>query len=513
MRTNYGPFNARAVWRRSTEGTGLVRLFNRLQSQTRQLAADANCLTRKSPRDDGSPTLTSPPMPAYYANDRHYHVALFGCFLTVVLLSSGICAPPAQASALRHTAVVDAVSQARPSVVNIHGRKTLPVEYESRATSESGSQVNGMGTGIVIDERGYIITNYHVVEGVSRIRVTMADESTAVAQLVANDPKTDLAIIKISCKTPLPAIHIGTSEDLMPGETVVAVGNAYGYEHTVTKGIISALHRSVQVSDYQKYHDLIQTDASINPGNSGGPLLNIDGEMIGINVAVRVGAQGIGFAIPINEAMDVAAELMSAERLSRISHGARIKTRYDSASSHAVVESVLKGSAADKAGLRVGDSVVAVGDRTVVRRLDFERALLKRQAGEEIHLEVERDGQTLQLSMVLRDGPGLRRTATDEAWEVVGIRLSPIATSTFRKYHTRYRGGMKVTSVRAESPAFQHGIRRGDILVGMHKWETISQDNIAYILNSAEFKATQPFKFYILRGADTLYGTMNAEIN
>ncbi len=452
-------------------------------------------------------------MPAYYANERHHNQAIFGYFLTLVLLGSGLCAPPAQASALRRSAVVEAVSRARPSVVNIHGRKTLPVEYESRATSESGSQVNGMGTGIVIDEHGYIITNYHVVEGVSRIRVTMADESTAVAQLIANDPKTDLAIIKISLETPLPAIRIGTSEDLMPGETVVAVGNAYGYEHTVTLGIISALHRTVQVNDYQKYHDLIQTDASINPGNSGGPLLNIDGDMIGINVAVRVGAQGIGFAIPINEAMDVAAELMSAEQIAHVSHGARIKTLYELDSSRTVVDSVRKGSAAEKADLHSGDTIVRVGDRTVTRRLDFERALLDSHVGEEVEVEVQRDGETLQLSMVLAESPGLRRKATDEAWETVGLRLLPIGSSTFRKYRSRYRGGMKVVSVRPDSPAFQHGIRRGDILVGMHKWETISQDNISYILNSAEFKATQPFKFYILRGSDTLYGNMNAEFH
>ncbi len=288
-------------------------------------------------------------MPALYSNDRHHPANLLHCLMAVTILASVSIASSAQASSLRRTAIVEAVSKARLSVVNIHGRKTVPVEYESRTTSDGGSQVNGMGTGIVIDERGYIITNYHVVEGVSRIRVTMADESTAVAELIANDPKTDLAIIKIAADTPLTVIPVGTSEDLMPGETVIAVGNAYGYEHTVTQGIISALHRTVQVSDYQKYKDLIQTDASINPGNSGGPLLNIDGEMIGINVAVRVGAQGIGFAIPINEAMEVAAELIASERQAQVAHGATIKTEYDLHDSDTVIQSVRNGSPADKA--------------------------------------------------------------------------------------------------------------------------------------------------------------------
>jgi len=452
-------------------------------------------------------------MPVLYSHDRHHAKTRFRCLLALALLACGTWATTAQASSLRRSAIVQAVSKARPSVVNIHGRKTLPVEYESRSTADGGSQVNGMGTGIIIDERGYIITNYHVVEGVSRIRVTLADESTAIAQLVANDPKTDLAIIKISTEAPLPVIQIGTSEDLMEGETVVAVGNAYGYEHTVTQGFISALHRTVQVSDYQKYMDLIQTDASINPGNSGGPLLNIDGDMIGINVAVRVGAQGIGFAIPINEAMEVAAELMSAERLSQVEHGAKITTEYDLHSSRAVVQSVRDGSPADKAGLRSGDILLTAGDQTITRRLDFERLLLQRQVGEELILNAQRNGQPLQLSIVLGEGSGLQTTVTDQAWDQIGLRMTPIAPNAFRKYQTRYRGGLKIVSVRPDSPAFEHGIRRGDILVGLHKWETISIDNISYILNCAEFKATQPFKFYILRGNDTLYGTMHAMLD
>ncbi len=451
-------------------------------------------------------------MPVSLSHDRHRRQFFPGILFVVAVMVCCLLTHDGWASSLRRSAIVRAVQGARPSVVNIHGRKTVPVEYDSRS-SEASSQVNGMGTGIVIDQRGYIITNYHVVEGVASIRVTMADGSTAVAQLVANDPKTDLAIIKIPTEAPLPVINLGTSEDLMPGETVVAVGNAYGYENTVTQGIISALHRTVQVSDYQKYMDLIQTDASINPGNSGGPLLNIDGDMIGINVAVRVGAQGIGFAIPINEALEVAANLMSAERLAAVTHGAKLRTEYDTQESHVVVDSVRTGTPADKAGLRGGDVLLAISDQPLMRRLDFERALLDCQVGEEVPLEINRGGSVMQVSLVLTEGAGLTSVATDDAWDQVGLRLSPVATSTFRKYNTRYRGGLKVVAVRPGSPAAEHGIRRGDILVGMHKWETISLDNIAYILSSAEFKATQPFKFYILRGTDTLYGSMHAELN
>jgi serine protease Do len=406
---------------------------------------------------------------------------------------------------------VKAYSAAQPSVVNIHGRKTLPAEYDIEGAADAGHQVNGMGTGIIIDERGYIITNYHVVEGVKRIRATLADGTTVVAELVANDPKTDLAVIKVPDEGSFPVIKMGTSTDVMPGETVVAVGNAYGYENTVTQGIVSALHRTVQVSDYQKYADLIQTDAPINPGNSGGPLLNIDGDMIGINVAVRVGAQGIGFAIPVDQAMDVAADLLSCERVSQVAYGAALQTDFADRDSRVVVAAVTSDGPAAKAGLKQGDVVVAVADRDIQRRLDVERALIGHQAGEEVAFEIQRGGETVALNLTLAAADNVDRTISDLAWSQLGIRLTPIPTATFRKYNSRYRGGLKVAAVREDSPAERHGMHRGDVLVGMHKWETISEDNVAYILSSAEFKATQPFRFYILRNGETLYGSMRLD--
>ncbi|HEV3025430.1 MAG TPA: trypsin-like peptidase domain-containing protein, partial [Pirellulales bacterium] len=229
--------------------------------------------------------------------------------------------------------IVVAVKQAKQAIVNIHGEKTVPSEGATTAGGDVGRRVNGMGTGVIIDPRGYVMTNHHVVDGVKRISVTTADHDSYIATLVSHDPQTDLAIIKIDPDGPLPVINIGTSCDLLLGETVVAVGNAFGYEHTVTKGIISALHRTVQVSDAQNYDDLIQTDASINPGNSGGPLLNVDGQMIGLNVAVRAGAQGIGFAIPTDKVMEVAAELLSAKRLQHIWHGVVARTKVEPAHS------------------------------------------------------------------------------------------------------------------------------------------------------------------------------------
>ncbi len=450
-------------------------------------------------------------MPYPFPFDRNRSGLRVGCLITVCLTVIGALPQASGGSSLRRSAIVQAVSAAGPSVVSIHGRKTLPAEYEADGTADANHQVNGMGTGIVIDERGYIITNYHVVEGVKRIRATLADGTTAVAELVANDPVTDLAIIKIPEEKEFPVIRLGTSTDVMPGETVVAVGNAYGYEHTATQGIISALHRTVQVSDYQKYADLIQTDASINPGNSGGPLLNIDGDMIGINVAVRVGAQGIGFAIPVDDAMDVAANLLSCERVGQVTYGAQLKTDYADSQRQVTVTSVTPDGPAGKAGLQAGDVILSVGDRPIQRRLDVERALIGLEAGDEVAWAIRRSDTESTLNVVLAEDDGSQLAVTDLAWSQLGMRLTPIPTATFRKYRSRYRGGLKIDEVRDDSPAQRHGIRRGDLLVGVHKWETISEDNVSYILNSAEFKATQPFKFYILRNGETLYGNMRLD--
>jgi serine protease Do len=369
-----------------------------------------------------------------------------------------------------------------------------------------------MGTGIVIDERGYIVTNYHVVEGVARIQVTTAVGKTVLADLVAHDGKTDLAIIKINTDEPIPVIRIGTSHDLMTGEPVLAIGNAYGYTHTVTRGIISALHRPIEVSETQSYPDLIQTDASINPGNSGGPLLNIDGEMIGINVAVRMGAQGIGFALPVDEAIDVVARLLDEEVTRRVDHGLSGKSTANSNAKSFVVTTVNAGSPAEAGGLRPGDIVLSTDEKPVRRALDFERLLLGHQAGDESKLVISRNGEELEVSLVLGEPVVVPATTSDQAWEVLGLRLNPVPAQSVRQQSSRYRGGLRVTNVRPGGPAARQGIRAGDILVGLHKWETVSLDNVAYILDNEEFLQAQPAKFYILRSGETLFGQIRVSM-
>jgi serine protease Do len=425
------------------------------------------------------------------------------------MLAFSVSSDIATASDLRRSPAVQAVAAARPAVVNIHGQKSVPFEQPDAHTTEASRRVNGMGTGVILDERGYILTNFHVVDGVREIQVTLADRSTAIGRLFAFDRQEDLAIIKVDVDRPLATIPIGTSSDLMPAETVIAIGNAYGYEHTVTQGIVSSLHRDVQVSETQYYEDLIQTSAPINPGNSGGPLLNIDGQMVGINVAVRAGAQNIAFAIPVDRAISTATRLLSVERVNKTWHGIVLSS--ECGEEGVVVREVEQGSPAEAAGIEPGDKIARVGDVRIKRALDIERALLGIGEGGTAKVDLERDGSSTILELVVAERG--HRAATPaltplqkKTWEIFGMALEPIAAKDFLRSDTPYNGGLTVTGVRRGGPADRQGIRPGDILVGMHGWETASENDIRYIVSLPRLSEMGPLKFYILRGTDTLYG-------
>lgn len=440
------------------------------------------------------------------------------CALTVL----ACLAHAASASQCRMTPVVKAVKRARASVVNIHSVKT---SYKGDAlfTSEKGRKVNGMGTGVVVDERGYIVTNYHVIKDVDSLRCVLDDGSTYNADIVSFDRQKDLAIIKVQASRPLTVMPMGTSSDLMLGESVIAIGNAYGYEHSVTCGIVSYLSRDVEVNETQSYENLIQTDASINPGNSGGPLVNLDGEVIGINVAIRAGAQRIGFAIPIDDARKVVRKLLSIEQLDRNWHGLETSDVKAGARKSLLVRSTKPGSPALKAGFQRGDVILDVSGTPVVDGVDWERTLLGRKAGDKVEVTVRREDAeerlTLELdrvgtaSVVTRNFSPIRRMeqtepviAGDRMWRDLGLKLSRQPQSKGSFAGTRYRGGMKVLDVRRSSPAAQNGIRPGDILVGLHIWETVNAENVNFVLDHPDYNKFSPLKFYILRGRETLYG-------
>jgi serine protease Do len=429
-------------------------------------------------------------------------------FLPILaVLFAAATARPACASESRRTAIVRAIESSRDSVVNIHGQKVVSGDADPNAEGEQ-RRVNGMGTGVVIDARGYIVTNYHVVEGVKRIEVTLASGKTVAATLVSHDPRTDLAVIKVSHDAPLPVIAIGTSSDLMIGETVLALGNAYGYEHTVTRGIISALHRDVEVTRTQQYKDLIQTDASINPGNSGGPLLNINGQMIGINVAVRAGAQGIGFAIPIDKALAVVTELLSVERVDKTWHGIVAK---GDGQRGVIVEAVHRESPAETIGMKAGDVITRVGDLPVTCQLDVERAMLGHKAGDSVAVMVTRSGAVERIDLPLAAARQLSMSIDERCWLELGLRVETMPSPKVQKLQARYRGGLLVKEVRSGGPAADQGIRGGDILVGLHVWETVSVDNITYVLDKSREDNLGPLKFYVLRGRETLFGHLTSD--
>lgn len=402
----------------------------------------------------------------------------------------------------RRTPEVLALEQAKDSVVNLRGRKTI-TEATPASFTPQVKNVNGMGTGVVIDPRGYILTNYHVIDGIKNLIVNVGDIATT-GTLVSYDHDTDLAIIKVDTDRAMPVIPIGTSSDLMPAETVLAVGNAYGYTDTCSKGIISHLKRQVPVSDTQVYYDLIQTDASINPGNSGGPLINLDGEMIGINVAVRVGAQGIGFAIPVNKALEVASDLFDQQISKRVFHGLRLETRYVNHKPQTTVVSVAANSPAANAGIQPGDRIAKLDNVAVHRQLDFQTSLLDAKVGQSLNLQVLREGETIDASVVLTEG---RYTSVQLVWDTIGLELRQEKPDLVRKLNEKYAGGLRVERVKPNSAAREQGIQPGDILVGLHEWETTDMDDVNYILRQPEVQHTA-IQFYILRQRQAFYGKL-----
>jgi serine protease Do len=445
-----------------------------------------------------------------------------------MLLAAGaawLAAVPVLADAVgRVTPIVAAVRESAPSVVNIQGQKSVVDPVVDGRTLAVPREVNGMGTGVVIDPRGYILTNHHVVAGVRQINVTLDGGQAYVAQMVAHDGETDLAIIRIRTPQPLPTIRLGSSDDLMCGESVLALGNAFGYEHTVTSGIISALHRNVQVNETQQYLDLIQTDASINPGNSGGPLLNIDGEMVGLNVAVRAGAQGIGFAIPVNKAIDVATRLMSVERLERHWHGIT-PLAIDGPLGPVTVARIDRDSPAAVSGLKRGDELRQIGSVTINRPLDVERALLGRRTGERVPVLVDREGQQVELDLVLADSPRTGRAVVAAApaappnqpsgafqqatWEAFGLLLQEEPAEALRARGLPLEGGMRVIAVKPGSSAAEKGVVAGDILVQIHRWWTTNEQDVRYILSRGDaLERLGSVRFEIVRGSERYFGQL-----
>ncbi|MBA4389919.1 MAG: peptidase [Syntrophus sp. (in: bacteria)] len=328
-----------------------------------------------------------------------------------------------------------------------------------------------LGSGFIIDREGYILTNNHVIEKASSIKVRLSDEKEYDATVVGRDAKTDVALIKINVKQELPVAVFGDSDKLEVGDWVVAIGNPFGLEHTVTAGIVSAKGRVIGAGPYD---DFIQTDASINPGNSGGPLLNLKGEVVGINTAIVSGGQGIGFAIPINVARDLLTQLKSKGKVSRGWLGIVIqkitpeiaKTFGLKESEGALVSDVAEQGPAEKAGIKRGDVINSFNGKRIKDSEILPRLVGATEIGIKAKVGIIRDGKPMEVEVIVGELPegGLKASKKPEVEKDLGLVVQDITPEIAKHLNIKDRKGVIVTDVTPGSPAQDADIRSGDIV-------------------------------------------------
>jgi len=393
--------------------------------------------------------------------------------LLITLLGAAV-ARAAETDPARRSLVVQAVERTSPAVVNVS---------TEQVTEQRGSpfpfpqdpffdeffhdfvdphprrfKTTSLGSGVIVDADGTILTNVHVVLRGSRIHVTVADGRELDATLVGADADSDIAVLRVKAGGRLPAVALGTSSDLMIGETVIAIGNPFGLSHTVTTGVVSAVGRSLH-DEERTYTDFIQTDASINPGNSGGPLLNIRGELIGINTAIYGKAQGIGFAIPVDRARRVMHDLVAFGEVRRPWTGLVVQDLTPDLAQHfgtrrgVIVAEVEPESPAERAGVARGDAIVRVDGREVGSREEFDQRVADHAESDRITLTRRRDGREEDVDLRAAAFPSAR--ADDLAWRLLGLEVD------------EEKEGLAVRRVRPGSAVARIGVTRGDRLLGL----------------------------------------------
>jgi Do/DeqQ family serine protease len=412
----------------------------------------------------------------------------------MILIASA--AAPCGASDLRRSAIVKAVERASPAVVNVSteqalNRSTNPFPSFSGdsffdeffrdflAPFPRGQARTSLGSGVIVDSRGFILTNEHVVQRASTIRITLADRREFLAKLIGADPPSDLAVLRIEAKEQLPVIPMGRSDDLMIGETVVAIGNPFSLSHTVTTGVISALNRTVR-TEPRVYQDFIQTDAAINPGNSGGPLLNIDGELIGINSAIYQKAQGVGFAIPIDRAKRIIQDLIHYGEVHTAWIGMEVQDLDKSLARSfraegkrgVLVTQLTPGGPAEQAGVRTGDLVTALGQTSVTSREEFLNGLSGYTGHSTIGLVLWREGR--ERSVQVKAQVLSPQEALKLAESKLGMTVMGITSSQRREHKLKSEAGVMISEVQPQSMAQRVGIRKGDLILQVNDEEISS---------------------------------------
>jgi len=337
-----------------------------------------------------------------------------------------------------------------------------------------------LGSGFVFSADGYIVTNNHVIEGADSIKVNLqtgknGDRSYA-AEVIGTDKETDLALLKIKTDKPLPYLAFGDSDALKVGQWVMAIGNPFGLDHTVTAGIVSAKGRTIGAGPYDNF---IQTDASINPGNSGGPLINLDGQVIGINTAIVASGQGIGFAIPSDLARQVIEQLKEYKSVKRGWLGVSIQDVDENSAkalgleeaNGALVSSVTAGDPAEKAGIKAGDVIVAVDGVSVADAGDLTRKIGNLLPGVNITLSVWREGKTVKIPLVLGErsaekvAQGRPGTQGGQGEDVLGLSVRPVAETEAKALELERAQGLLVVEVSEGSPAAQNDLSAGDVIL------------------------------------------------
>ncbi len=417
-------------------------------------------------------------------------------FLLLAVFCNGVTHAQVQS---RVTPVVRAVQVTKNSVVNISTNEVRKrINPFSRFGNDpffdrffndyfSGDYGNKsirstLGSGVIIDPSGYVVTNWHVVERSTSITVITSDEHEYSATLVGADPRSDLAVLKIESDTVFDSVKTGNSDDLLIGESVIAIGNPFGLTHTVTTGVVSAVNRSVK-ADEQVYENFIQTDASINPGNSGGPLLNINGELIGINTAIYGQAEGIGFAIPVNRVLSIVRDLVAYGEVRPPWIGTSVDEVPRNVADYlgytenygVIVSDVTANGPADKAGLKTSDIIMSVNGKKIKSKASFKRMLGLFTADDSVEILYYRNGSQRKTTVVLTEFPA--HYVESLCWDSFGFRYIANSSGLAKKYGLYSTDGIVISETRRNGQAQQIGLQPGDIIVQVQSGTTDSLDD------------------------------------
>ena len=369
---------------------------------------------------------------------------------------------------------------------------------------------SGIGSGFIVDSNGTILTNYHVVDGAQKLSVTLSDGKNYDAKVVGKDQKSDMAVIKIEAGRNLPAVALGDSDRLEVGEWVMAIGNPFGLDHTVTSGIVSAKGRNIGQGPYDNF---IQTDASINPGNSGGPLINLRGEVVGINTAIfsqSGGNIGIGFAIPSNSVKELLPQLRDKGKVVRGFIGVSVqKVSPEIAESlginparGALVADMVNGGPADHAGVKVGDVIVEFDRRPIKDSADLPQQVARVVPGAAVQIKVIRNGKETPLSLTIGEMKETEVAATAQEGEL-GLTVQPLTPQLAETLGLERGAGLVISAVKPGSGAEEAGLRSGDVVVEINRRPV---KNLAdYNREIASNDKAKPFLFLVRRGQSTLF--------